>query len=447
MFQPDNYGSYQGSMVPEGIIKPGTSLVSKKDLEQQRNSALNALDQTTVDYSGLGENRKKAEQLVANMNTIETSKTPDAQFDFNSLISGASNIASGAKENAGAGLITKTGEFAKGATGIMGGVGAIGGAAGNYLSQAGHHTAGSTVSGLTKGISTGMMFGPLGAAVGGAFGALYGFGQGKATSAAVKKAKADEEEFVKDYNEKVTKKKSQILGQADDADSWAELQANAKKLEQYGKRKNTYNMRYMGGGLLRYKPEIIEEKPEEKETGKLEDVPMYRGGGVMDVSNKDKKTKKKKVVLERGAYAMQAPTFKKGGKVSKCKKGCPCDPCKKKAKHARQAQLTMIFRRGGKVHLSKENVIIDGPSHDEFNNTGIKGDKGLPVGKMNDGGEIEKIAEIESGELVINALSSKEIEALRERVKKGDKQAVAMLGELLQKELGHNTFDYSNLMD
>jgi hypothetical protein len=135
------------------------------------------------------------------------------------------------------------------------------------------------------------------------------------------------------------------------------------------------------------------------------------------------------------------PIFKKGGKTESCKKGgkCGCTKCK-------TTGLTMIFRRGGKVDLSKQNVIVDGPSHDEFNNTGVKGDKGLPIVKLENGGKAVKIAEIESRELLINPESSKAIQALRNRIKDGDSTAKKELADLLNTELKDNTYDYSNLL-
>ena len=57
----------------------------------------------------------------------------------------------------------------------------------------------------------------------------------------------------------------------------------------------------------------------------------------------------------------------------------------------------------------------------------------------------KKIAEIESEELVINAISSKQIEALKAKAKSGDEKAKEELGALLFKELHSNTYDYSEL--
>lgn len=103
------------------------------------------------------------------------------------------------------------------------------------------------------------------------------------------------------------------------------------------------------------------------------------------------------------------------------------------------ANQTPIFKRGGKLDTLKENVIIDGPSHDDFNNTSVKGDKGLPV--IDKGA---KVAEIESKELVINKKSTEQIEKLTAEYKRTkDPKIAEKLGELMQQELGENTYDYS----
>jgi len=122
-----------------------------------------------------------------------------------------------------------------------------------------------------------------------------------------------------------------------------------------------------------------------------------------------------------------APAFKKGGKMKsavKCKKGC-----------------APMFRRGGTLDLEKENVILDGPSHDDKNKTGIAGDKGLPIVKNG-----KKMAEIESKELVINAKSSDRMQELRKKAKAGNEEAIKELGNFVHEELAKNTYDYSNVM-
>jgi hypothetical protein len=97
------------------------------------------------------------------------------------------------------------------------------------------------------------------------------------------------------------------------------------------------------------------------------------------------------------------------------------------------------FRRGGALDEAKENVILDGPSHDDHNNTGVKNDKGLPVVKKG-----VKIAEIESLELVLNKTASDKIKKLKaEYDKTGEESILKEIGDLMKKELKDNTYDYS----
>lgn len=102
-------------------------------------------------------------------------------------------------------------------------------------------------------------------------------------------------------------------------------------------------------------------------------------------------------------------------------------------------KLIPKFRRGGELDLEKENVILDGPSHDDHNRTGVKGDKGLPV--VNRG---TKVAEIESLELILNKNSSVQLEKLVNQYKKtGDAKILNKIGEVMKKEINDNTYDYS----
>jgi len=117
----------------------------------------------------------------------------------------------------------------------------------------------------------------------------------------------------------------------------------------------------------------------------------------------------------------------------------PIEALKIPAKKA--VEVAPIFRRGGALETQKKNVIVDGPSHDEENNTGKKGDKGLPVVK--DG---VKVAEIESNELVIHAEASAELLALYKEYKKTEDPAIKKkLEAVIKKELTENTYDYSGL--
>lgn len=97
------------------------------------------------------------------------------------------------------------------------------------------------------------------------------------------------------------------------------------------------------------------------------------------------------------------------------------------------------FRRGGTVDLEKENVILAGPSHDDTNNTGVKGDKGLPVTYKD-----VKVAEIESLELVLNKKSSEKIEGLVKKYKETkDEKVLKDIAKITSNEITNNTYDYS----
>ena len=250
------------------------------------------------------------------------------------------------------------------------------------------------------------------------------------------KAESEEKKKRKEYNQKIKNIKHQTMGRAADIDKYQNILNSVK----------SNGGRYKKGGILKYSSLDVERAEKylnglkleaHREGGKLKDVPMIKlaGGGVMD--NADKPITRKKKKITRSSHSA-APVFKSGGKTKMCKKGCSCKTCRpgKKA-----ASLTLMLRRGGSIDISKENVIVNGPSHDDFNKTGVKGDKGLPVVK--DG---RKIAEIESDELVINALSSKKIEELKNKAKNGDKKAKEELGDFVMKELNDNTYDYSNVM-
>lgn len=123
--------------------------------------------------------------------------------------------------------------------------------------------------------------------------------------------------------------------------------------------------------------------------------------------------------------------MEKGAKVGSC--GCGCSVAKPK-----------LFRRGGPLDVVKENIILDGPSHEIDNNTGVKNDKGLPIVSLQNGGKFaKKAAEIESGELVLNLRATKQAEILAAKAKKGDEKAAEELASLLELELGSNTHDYT----
>jgi hypothetical protein len=105
------------------------------------------------------------------------------------------------------------------------------------------------------------------------------------------------------------------------------------------------------------------------------------------------------------------------------------------------AKITLIpkFRRGGELDIQKENVILDGPSHDDHNNTGTKNDRGLAVVHKN-----AKIAEIESLELVLNKKASVKLENLVAEYKKTKNSKILdKIAEITSEEINENTYDYS----
>ena len=100
-----------------------------------------------------------------------------------------------------------------------------------------------------------------------------------------------------------------------------------------------------------------------------------------------------------------------------------------------------ILRRGGSVNLAKQNVIMKGPSHEDENNVGIEGEKGLPIVQ---GGV--KTAEIESEEWVLNGEKYLELEKLTAKAK-DDPEVLRLMGKILKHELLINTHDYSTIID
>lgn len=101
-----------------------------------------------------------------------------------------------------------------------------------------------------------------------------------------------------------------------------------------------------------------------------------------------------------------------------------------------------VFRRGGIMDLEKENVILDGPSHDEHNNTGVKNDRGIPVVKKS-----IKVAEIESEELVLNKRASENLENLVKSYKsakgKSKDEILNKIASITSREIKENTYDYT----
>jgi len=495
---PDAYGNAYGSMIPSGTVQSATDLVSKKKFQQQLNQASQA---------AIGANQGNSAVAVSRAyNNISVAPAMEFKPPKPEAITSAATIAGTTQAGITQLEGTKIGNTGK--TMSRAGAGAIGagagilGVAGDYAKSEGQHAVGTALGAAGKGAAAGMAFGPIGAGVGAGVGLAVGAWQGMKEQKEIEEAKKKEKERVEREKKQLKEAKHQNITLAQDRDKMYNIGLAAQRYDSKG------NLRFRKGGLL-WTP-VVEEKEIKEGDGKLADMPFFRGGGVMDVSSKDTKAQQKKVktpkIFKRkkkgcgcnkvakaetggvimnskentrieAAYNMlskgiaveevskktglksellkkmleklkkakvnkqPARTFKKGGKMRSCKKGgkCGCAKC--------NGKIALVFRRGGVLDLEKENVIVDGASHEDFNNTGIEGDKGLPVVMKAANGTHVKVAEIESDELVLNKATSVKIDDLRKRINKGDKEAKEELAELIHSELASNTYDYSNVLD
>jgi len=325
----------------------------------------------------------------------------------------------------------KTGQKAAAVNAAAAGLGQFGKELGAVKSSNGKEDAGGALKGASRGFAAGSAIGSLipipgiGTFVGGAIGAGVGAiagaigGKKKMKKRKAEEAKAETERLA--YNKNIQGIKRREIGKGADIDSYKRLLSAAGQYSNGGK------IKFQKGGILKYSTLNVREgmsylnslvEPEEKAPSKI--FRLEKGGTVKLKPLKVPKIPKK--------------MYKKGGKVSKGHSGCGCTSCMKSMKSGG----TPKFRRGGKLDVAKQNVILDGPSHDQKNNTGVAGDKGLPIVKNG-----EKVAEIESNELVLNADAVKKIDALKEKIESGDSQAKKDLADLLHKELGENTYDYN----
>jgi len=374
---------------------------------------------------------------------------PQATIDPNAINKNIGNIASGIGKNASA--EGKAGAISAGVD--------LTAIAGKYLinknikstdsaNKKGNALWASTVVDRTsQGATLGSVAGPYGTIIGAAVGAIEGTVEG-----GIKKKKMV-----------AADRKAQAIAKAQTLKNNADF----KKASIQYQDMMTSNavMSAKKGGLLKYKKgnELVGKPVAKAPTKKLKDTPIFALGGslkirsLQDLSEDEIKMfseKLQKVKDQEGFLALtqefsldpeevtqvlqtqqeqsSQPIYKKGGKMKLKAKKCACEHKPK----------PMMFRRGGSLDLEKSNVIVDGPSHGEFNNTGVKGDKGLPIVKNG-----HKIAEIESGELIINKESSDKIQQLRKEAAKGNEKAKEDLGKLLHEELAKNTYDYTTLLD
>ena len=322
---------------------------------------------------------------------------------------------------------------------------------GQALTKNKNEIAGGALSGAGQGASMGMALGPIGAAVGAVVGAGVGAIAGKR-----KQDKRTAGEFVEKAGKKTEKRlmgnlRNQSIGQQEDLGAYQAIVGRAGKTASYE-----------SGGLLRYS-EVDMDKARAY-VGKLVKeraiAKHQQGGKVSEEVNqtekllsaaydmfKDGKTPKQiatelkvdekpfKIIMNKVVKMKTRPKSKDtertmvdmGSPTMMFKEGGPVFDFNMKS-----------LRRGGPIDIKKQNVILDGPSHDDLNKTGIKGDKGIPV--VHKG---IKIAEIESKELVMNAKAMEEIEKLKKKIDSGDTDVMEKLGELLVEELGDNTYDYN----
>ncbi len=385
---------------------------------------------------GSGTSAALSSGTSAALNTAATAATTAGTVSTG-VAAGAKAVETGAKV-AGAGANAgKVGSSIKSALSSpaainalsMAGVGVVAAAGksfGNTKIKNKKEDAGYSLRGASKGANIGASLGSfipvpggtfIGAGIGAGIGAITGAIKGKKEMKKRKKQERIDERERLAYNKKIKGIKRRELGKAADIDSYRSL------ISDVGRYNNGGSIRFKKGGILKYSELNIKEgmtylnslvEPEEKEESKI--FRLHKGGHIKLKAKKGKKL------------------YKRGGKVSKGHSGCGCSSCMKSMKEGG----TPKFRRGGKLDVAKQNVILDGPSHDQKNNTGVAGDKGLPIVKNG-----EKVAEIESNELVLNASASKKIEALKIKIKSGDDKAKEELADLLQKELGENTYDYN----
>ena len=100
-----------------------------------------------------------------------------------------------------------------------------------------------------------------------------------------------------------------------------------------------------------------------------------------------------------------------------------------------------IFRRGGSiVNKLKVNIIPHGVLHGEENNTGLKGDRGMPIVK--DG---EKVFELERSEWVLNTDTSVDIKAkVYKYLEKPSDKLLMEIGNIIYGEIKYKTYSYDD---
>ena len=371
---------------------------------------------------------------------------------------------------AGGGMAGKMG----GAAGVAGAASVLTDIGGEALNKSKHEVWGGMAKGAGKGALIGAnpllvaATGGLSVAAGAVVGATVGGIKGNMDKNKRLSAESKAETARLTHNNRVKDLQRKTVGQSQDLAAYQSILNSSD-----GK-----TVRYKTGGLMKFgELDVVEAQAyldtlkvaKHKEDGKLYNTPIIKHqlGGPVSAGTDDNTKKlmlKAYEMHQNGSSPQQIaetlkldePTMKKVMqtviKLSANNKGTKPDTSKNLDTTVNATQQFRrggpIFdfnnskipslRRGGPLDVKKQNVIVDGPSHDEHNKTGVNGDRGLPVVRNG-----KKVAEIESDELVINATSSDDILDLRNKVAAGDKKAKEELGDLLMKELGENTYDYN----
>jgi hypothetical protein len=440
MSNSSGYNNYNMPMIPNGLFVPSSQLSPKIEFEPSvvGSSGSDIMDKAMSSVKST--NLSKIDPLKHEKYTI------DPATGLSTAGVSANQFASDFKKSIADGST-------KGQAATSAGIGLASTAAtigGEHMVKNKKEIGGRALQGASMGASIGAAFTPVGAAIGAGIGAAAGAVVG---SIEQKKRLESESKFEKErkkYNSEIDRVNKVNMGIASDLDKMQRITNSVRGAKVY-----------KSGGILKYKPYSIEDLfdelipsfqfggqvgSDEQETMKrisLEVVKLSKKFTPEEISKKLRIPKKAvSMILAKyqeyieknpeGAIEETQPEFKKGGKMLKCKTGCGCVGCKKPS--------IRMFRRGGVLDIQKRNVIVDGPSHDEENNTNVKGDKGLPVVKNG-----IKVAEIESEELVINEESARKLEILKSKAKSGKAEDVEALADFMMKELSENTYDYSGV--
>tara|TARA_R110002012_G_scaffold65094_1_gene170787 strand:- start:246 stop:1469 length:1224 start_codon:yes stop_codon:yes gene_type:complete len=397
-FKPDPYGNGRTPMATPGtVLKKGRN----RDARDKESELPNEDKYTTNNKINAKKTVEDAKESVKDLEQIKAPEFEKTDLDvgdasLKGMSSGVSNFKA-VKSAGGKGAGTAAGIGA--ATAVVGVMGAQKTAnkeevtGGTMTGAASGAAMGATLGSIVPGIGT-----VVGAGVGAVVGGVAGYFSGKSAESKRKKAEKKEARERAAYNAKISEIKRKTLSKAKDLSRYQRIVNDSSKYDSKG------NIRFKKGGLLPYGTINVKEAKEYLSSLEAPKAPI----------------EKRKITAE-------IDKFKSGGKVIQ----------KDSSKGHKESKGVPKFRRGGKLDLAKQNVIVGGPSHDDLNETGVKGDRGIPVVKNG-----VKVAEIESEELVLRKEAVDEIDSITKDIKK-DPKAEEKLGELIKKELLNNTYDYS----